>query len=237
MGTMDKSVDVFAEKVRQDPKLANGFNAFGLSQGNNLIHGYQLKHGDPPVVSFISICGINAGVGAIPECSPNGSIPIIGPVLGPVCEILAEAAGSAANTKVIQDILFQANYYRDPVALNTSDFQAYNELAQWNGEGKPGSFNASFKENFLKTQTNVWVKGLKDTVVWPREGEWWGQAPPGKPFDGHALPMAQSSWYLKDSFGLRTADQQGKNHFESFNGQHIRMTDAELFSWISKYFR
>ena len=234
--TMDKSVDIFAAKIRKDPKLAGGFNAFGLSQGNNLIHGYQLKYNDPPVVSFVSICGINAGVGAIPECSPNGSIPIIGPVLGraancrvpqdplappcgllgssldrksvignapalvsgplprlsalqlltglspqvlgPVCSILAEAAGDAANTKIIQDILFQANYYRDPVALNTTDFQRYNELAQWNGEGAPGSFNQTFKENFLKTSTNVWVKGLKDTVVWPSEGEWWGQVCP-----------------------------------------------------------
>ena len=30
---MDASVDVFAEKVRADPQLAGGFNAFGLSQG------------------------------------------------------------------------------------------------------------------------------------------------------------------------------------------------------------
>ena len=36
---MDKSVDVFAQKVKADPKLAGGFNAFGLSQGNNLIRG------------------------------------------------------------------------------------------------------------------------------------------------------------------------------------------------------
>jgi hypothetical protein len=41
---MDKSVDIFAKAVRADPKLAKGFNAFGLSQGNNLIHGYQLKY-------------------------------------------------------------------------------------------------------------------------------------------------------------------------------------------------
>ena len=40
---MDKSVDFFAEKVRKDPKLADGFNAFGLSQGNNVIRGYITK--------------------------------------------------------------------------------------------------------------------------------------------------------------------------------------------------
>ena len=70
---MDKSVDVFAATVRADPNLKNGFNAFGLSQGNNLIHGYQLKYNDPPVVAFISICGINGGVAAFPNCGPSES--------------------------------------------------------------------------------------------------------------------------------------------------------------------
>ena len=36
---MDRSVDAFAERVRKDPKLKNGFNALGLSQGNNVIRG------------------------------------------------------------------------------------------------------------------------------------------------------------------------------------------------------
>ena len=44
----------------RDPKLANGFNAFGLSQGNNLIRGYIQKYNDPPCHTFMSICGINA---------------------------------------------------------------------------------------------------------------------------------------------------------------------------------
>ena len=42
--TMDKSIDVFAQKIKADPKLANGFNALGLSQGNSLIRGYIQKY-------------------------------------------------------------------------------------------------------------------------------------------------------------------------------------------------
>jgi len=37
---MDASVDVFAESVKADPKLKDGFHAIGLSQGNNVIRGY-----------------------------------------------------------------------------------------------------------------------------------------------------------------------------------------------------
>ena len=52
---MDKSVDEFAKRVKNDTKLAGGFNALGLSQGNNLIRGYIQKYNDPPVLSFISM--------------------------------------------------------------------------------------------------------------------------------------------------------------------------------------
>ena len=37
---MDASVDIFAQKISQDPKLQNGFHAIGFSQGNNVIRGY-----------------------------------------------------------------------------------------------------------------------------------------------------------------------------------------------------
>jgi hypothetical protein len=36
---MNANVDEFAKRVRNDPLLANGFNAVGLSQGNNVIRG------------------------------------------------------------------------------------------------------------------------------------------------------------------------------------------------------
>jgi hypothetical protein len=71
---MDSSVEVFASKIRADPALAGGFNAFGLSQGNNLIRGYIAKYNDPPVRSFLSINGINAGVGAFPNCNPQAEV-------------------------------------------------------------------------------------------------------------------------------------------------------------------
>ena len=41
--SMDKSVDAFAERVWADENLKDGFKAFGLSQGNNVIRGYMMK--------------------------------------------------------------------------------------------------------------------------------------------------------------------------------------------------
>merc|ERR1712046_454011 len=226
---MDDSVDYFAEQVRKDPQLANGFNAFGLSQGNNVIRGYISKYNDPPVRNFMSICGINAGVGAFPMCSPQW------PVVGPVCKALTEVLGLLAYNPLSQGILFQADYFRDPSKTNTSAYLKNSQLAQWNNEGE---VNQEYKANWAKTSKFVWVKGTLDTVVWPREGEWWGAMSEvsGEEFKV-VKEMKDTRWYTEDLFGLKTADAAGKNHFESFVGEHIRFTEEQLYGWLDKYFK
>ena len=142
--SMDKSVDVFAKAVRADPKLAGGFDAFGLSQGNNLIRGYITKYNNPPVRNFMSICGINAGVGAFPECAPSM------PVVGRVCRVLTEVLGDLAYLKLAQNHLFQADYFRDPKKVGHRLYKKNSQLAQWNGEGDTDM--ADYKANFAKKE-------------------------------------------------------------------------------------
>ena len=150
---MDKSVDEFAKRVKADPKLKGGFNAMGLNQGNNLIRGYIQKYNDPPVHGYMSICGINGGVAGFPQCAPGK-----GPI-GMLCLAFNEVLGDLAYIGLIQDILFQANYYRDPEQLNGTMYKANAQLAQWNGEGN--AINATDKLNWNKTQRLVWVRGTR----------------------------------------------------------------------------
>lgn len=262
---MDKSVDEFAKRVKADPKLANGFNAYGMSQGNNLIRGwaaappypcplpcavsserrreilrpistatharvprrYIQKYNDPPVHTFMSICGINAGVAAFPQCGDSA------PIIGGVCRALTEVLGDLAYLEVAQSILFQANYFRDPTHVGKAQYKKNSQLAAWNGEGDTlyGS-----KANFLKTDKFIWVEGTRDTEVWPRGGEQWQQVSPDYPSNLKVVPMNESTWYTSDAFGLKTADLAGKHNFESFPGNHIRFTQAELIAWLDKYF-
>jgi len=224
---MDKSVDEFAKRVKADPKLANGFNAYGMSQGNNLIRGYIQKYNDPPVHTFMSICGINAGVAAFPQCGDSA------PIIGGVCRALTEVLGDLAYLEIAQSILFQANYFRDPTHVGKAQYKKNSQLAAWNGEGDTlyGS-----KANFLKTDKFIWVEGTRDTEVWPRGGEQWQQVSPDYPSNLKVVPMNESTWYTSDAFGLKTADLAGKHNFESFPGNHIRFTQAELIAWLDKYF-
>lgn len=223
--TMNKNVDVFAEKIRADPKLANGFNCVGFSQGNSLCRGYIQKYNDPPVITFLSVHGTVSGVAGFPNCNPDG-------LLGIVCKELSHLCGDLSYTKLTQGMLFQINYFRDPMRVNTDAYKKNSEIAQWNNEGEV--VNETFKENFGKVKRFAMIKAEKDTMVFPNEGEWWGHFADGQLKE--VLTMKDTVWYKNDTFGLRTADEAGKILFNSTTGNHLQFTQEELVWWVDNYF-
>ena len=62
-------VDEFAQSVRADERLANGFHSIGLSQGGLVLRGYvqQRRASDPKVHRLISVCTPHAGIGTCPR--------------------------------------------------------------------------------------------------------------------------------------------------------------------------
>jgi len=223
--TMNHNVDAFAERVRKDPKLANGFNCVGFSQGNSICRGYIQRYNDPPVVTFLSVHGTVSGVAGFPNCNPDG-------VLGPVCKDLSHLCGDVSYTKETQGLLFQIDYYRDPMRVSSDAYKNNSELAQWNNEGSV--YNATFKENFGKTQRFAMIKAEKDTMVYPNEGEWWGHFADGQLVK--VLTMKETQWYQQDLFGLKTADEAGKIFFNSTTGDHLEFTEEELAWWVHNYY-
>jgi palmitoyl-protein thioesterase len=231
--SMDASVEVFAEGVRADPRLSDGFHAIGFSQGNNVIRGYIAKHNTPTVETFISINGVNAGIGAVPYCRPSETA--MGAVrLGGMCDLLMEQASRSAYTEFAQEHSFQANYWRDPRPTAFPLYQKYGQLAAWNNEA--GLVNETLKTNWGKTSAFVWVLATEDGLVWPKEGEQWGQPDSKDPF--HViLSINETTWYKEDLFGLRTANELGKNYFESFEGDHLQFESADLERWVKTYLK
>ena len=108
---MDASIDIFFKKVKADPNLTNGFNAVGFSQGNNIIRGYIAKYNDPPVNTFVSVNGVNAGVGAVPYCMPKPEQATYSYQLhnAQICNALMEIASHKAYSDFAQKHSFQAN--------------------------------------------------------------------------------------------------------------------------------
>lgn len=232
---MDASVDVFAQKVRADPHLQNGFHAMGFSQGNNVIRGYIARYNDPPVKTFISVNGVNAGEGAVPYCRPSflKSQSSSSSVNFSMCDLLMEQASRAAYSEYAQQHSFQANYWRDPRESEFPTYQKYAQLANWNNEGLV--FNQTLKDNWSKTEQFVWVLAKQDGMVWPREGEQWGAPDSKDPFNV-ILPREQTPWFQQDLFGLRTAEEAGKNHYEEFDGDHLKFDWDDFDRWVTNYF-
>jgi len=223
--TMDKNVEVFAEAIKKDPKLAGGFNAVGFSQGNSVIRGYIQKYNEPAVSTWLSVHGTVVGVASFPKCNPSG-------LLGPVCKLIDELiVGPAAYTEFVQNRLFQADYFRDPKQVNSSAFKKNSAIAQWNNEGD--TVDPTIATNFGKTKRFVMIKAEKDSMIYPNDGEWWGA------FDADGktrLAMKDTEWYKKDLFGLKTADAAGKIFFNSTTGDHLQFTHEQLYGWIDSHF-
>ena len=245
---MDASVQVFADKIRQDPILqqAGGFHAVGLSQGNNVIRGYIAKYNDPPVHTFLSINGVNAGEGAVPHCIPkqnhdndqqtastDKNTATTESSLGGFCNLLLEQASSAAYTSYAQHHSFQANYWRDPRPSAWSRYQKYAQLAVWNNEAS-STINTTLNDNWAKTERFVWIMANQDTIVFPKEGEHWEAPDPDDPFRT-LLSRFNTTWYTNDLFGLRTAEEAGKNVYLAFDGDHLQFGWDQYNDWVTTY--
>ena len=63
----------------------------------------------------------------------------------------------------------------------------------------------TFKDNFVKVKKFAMIKALRDTMVFPNEGEWWGHYADGS--QKEVLKMRDTKWYQEDLFGLKTVDE------------------------------
>jgi len=167
------------------------------------------------------------GVAAFPSCFSQGK------PLGLICKAFAEVLGDFAYLGIVQDILFQANYYRDPVKTTGQGYLKHSQISKWNNEDST-SANATYTANFGKIKKFAMVKALKDSMVYPNEGEHWGSLGDGS--YGNALAMKDTKFYKDNLFGLKDADAAGKLHYETTPGDHLQFTDAQLYSWLDKYF-
>ena len=71
-------------QVRADENLRAGFNAFGVSQGSNVIRGYIQRYNDPPVIGFMSLSSPIVGVAAFPMCPPDAPLIVSTPAILPL---------------------------------------------------------------------------------------------------------------------------------------------------------
>jgi len=210
MNVNDQIIEAHS-KIANDTQLAQGFNAIGFSQGGQFLRAYVQRYNDPPVYNLISVGGQHQGVFGFPRCPGANET---------LCEIVRKLLNLGAYDSLVQDHVVQAEYWQDP--LNEDEYLEYSVfLADINNNH--ATKNETYKENLLTLQNFVMVQFLNDTMVQPKESEWFGFYNAGQ--DKSVYTLQESQLYQEDWLGLQEMDTQGKLTFLATIGDHLQFTE------------
>jgi len=213
-------VDQFAKTVKADPKLANGFNVVGLSQGGLIVRAYVQQYNDPPVYNLVSICGVQNGV---------FNCPLEVQIIPFVCSLFETNPYHFFDFVGIH--LSFEDYFKDP-ANETAYLLGNDFLPLVNNEG--ATKNPLYKSRMTTLNKLALIEATEDTVVYPYESEQFGGYVWGT--KDQVFNFNTSDTYQQDWIGLRTLDAQGKVDLGSFVGGHIQFTQAYWNAVILPYF-
>ncbi|XP_053313153.1 palmitoyl-protein thioesterase 1 [Spea bombifrons] len=198
------------EQLAKDPRLQQGYNSMGFSQGGQFLRAVAQRCPQPRMRNLISVGGQHQGVYGLPRCPGESSH---------ICDWIRKVLNSGAYTKAVQEHLVQAEYWHDP--LNEETYRSSSIfLADINQER---SVNESYKRNLQALEKFVMVKFLQDTMVDPVDSEWFGFYRPGQ--GKEIIPLQNSTIYTEDRLGLREMDTAGKLVFLGVEGDHLHFTD------------
>ena len=196
------SIDEFA--------TADEINVMGLSQGA-LLARYIVESCpiQGKVRNWASIGGPNMGVSDIPHCFS-----------GSICSLVNGVAREFVYDNFIQNMIGPAGYFRDP--WHNSQYLAGSVfLPHVNNEEDDSEAQAARKERFSALNGALLTMFTEDTMVYPKESEWFQQLAQ----DGSVQPLADSDFYKNDNIGLRALDEAGKVIYSSVEGDHLQFSE------------
>lgn len=197
--------------LSEDPKLANGFNGIGFSQGSQFFRGLVQRCGDKlKVKTLVSLGGQHQGVYGLPHCFA---------IKQKTCDYIRELLNYAAYNSFLQKHLVQATYWHDPLAE-----QKYRQKSAFLSDINNELFvNNTYVKNLNKLERFVLVKFDEDSMVQPRESAWFGFYTPGQSVN--MTTLQDSRLYLEDRLGLRKMDKEGRLIFLSSPTDHLRFSE------------
>ncbi|KAL1505590.1 hypothetical protein ABEB36_005120 [Hypothenemus hampei] len=211
----DEQIDMACETIQQDPKLANGFNAIGFSQGAQFLRALVQRCPSSKVKNLISVGGQHQGVYGLPNC---------GALSNNTCDYIRRLLNHAAYIGWVQKALVQATYWHDP--LNEAEYKNYSTfLSDINNERE---VNQTYIDNILTLKNFVLIKFDNDTVVQPVATEWFGFYKPGQ--SQAVETLEESSLYTEDRLGLKRLNEQNQLKFLSTPGNHLKFE----WDWFEK---
>ncbi|EFO28409.2 palmitoyl-protein thioesterase 1 [Loa loa] len=219
-GNVNDQVAEVCQSIQKDEKLKNGYNSIGFSQGAQFLRAVAQRCPIPQMKNLISLGGQHQGVFGLPLC----------PAESYICDRVRNLLEWGAYVGFVQNTVVQAQYWHDPL-----DEETYRKssifLADINNER---NLNETYKENLLKLQNLVLVKFLNDTMVVPRESEWFEYYLEND--TSKIVPLEKSEIYTEDRLGLRELLESKRLHLLAFEGQHLQISTSSFVSQIVNKF-
>ncbi|KAH9589762.1 Palmitoyl-protein thioesterase 1 [Schistosoma haematobium] len=204
---INDQLDYVCRMIHEDKNLSNGLHMIGISQGGLFVRALVQKCNLSKVGTVVSIGGPQQGIFGIPKCTIDGFIHL--------CLLMNELLSYGAYIKFIQSHVVQAQYWHDP--LEEDVYRKYSQfLADINQENE---INEIYREKMRNIQRLVLVKFSGDTIVIPKESEWFGFYQNGSSTNVTALQ--DSILYTEDRLGLRELNKRGDLHFIEKDGDHL----------------
>jgi len=217
----NKQIEYAHRQIANDSNLAKGFNAIGFSQGSQFLRAYVERFNDPPVYNLISIGGQHQGVFGFPNCPGANET---------LCGYLRDFINIGAYDPFVQEHSTQCGYWQDP--FNEEEYLAKNVFLP-DINNNLDVKNETYKQNLMSLENFVMVMFDNDTLVQPKESEWFAWYIPGQAKQIQYL--RDSPIYTEDWLGLKVMDQQGKLAFLSTIGNHLQFTDTWFYANIVPY--
>jgi len=209
---VNKQISYVCDKLLKVPDLNDSFNAIGFSQGSQFLRAFVERCNKPSVHNLISIGGQHQGVFGFPRCPGDKSY---------FCDKVREMLTYGAYEYFVQETLVQAEYWQDP--FNYNEYIEKCIFLPDINNAKNSSKNAQYKTNLISLNQFTLVKFLNDTMVQPKESEWFGYYEEGQ--DIKTIPYNETQLYKEDWIGLQTLDKQNKLSFLSVIGNHLEFTE------------
>lgn len=218
---MNKQVDSFAESVLSDPKLRDGFNLIGYSQGGLITRGFVERYGHlAKIHNYITWSGPHGGVYGVPDNA--GKFPGLVSLFDKLLD--------GGLTEWIQDHLSFASYWRDPFALSqyVSDSVFLADINNVRAQK-----NATYAANVAALNHWTLLYSTVDKIVIPRESGVFGAFAAGS--NSTVVPLQQQQLWTDDWIGLRRLDARSALSMHATDCEHHNYPEPVCRNWFDLY--
>lgn len=141
------------------------------------------------------------------------------------CNFFRSLLNHGAYLGWVQKLLVQATYWHDP--LHEDKYRKYSTfLSDLNNEN---DINEEYVKRLKALKKLVLVKFGNDTIVQPRESEWFGYYRPGQ--DTELISMEEMTLYKEDRLGLKAMKETGQLVLYETEGNHLEYSR----SWFNEH--